>query len=213
VLSNVALEHPDAVAPFVASLVIATDDSDPQTRSIALVTIGSVGADDPEAIEDDVRRVIGRLEDDSSMVREHAAKAIITVAEREPGIVEPTAEASDRLRRLQRDPAVDLDEELLQQAANAIRTGTPPGEAVDGDAGEGDTDIFTPESADEMGQSGDTRVFDPSAADLEDDPADDDENPEAESDGGPAATCDDCGTALPEDDDAQVCPECGADLT
>ena len=162
VLSNVAVEFPDAVAPFVASLIIAIDDSDPQMRSIALVTLGTVGADSPAAIEDDVRRIIGRLDDDSALVREHAAKAIITVAQRQPDIVEPAAEASDRLRRIQRDPAVDLDDALVQEAANAIRTGTPPGEDVE--TAEGDTsDVFTPESAAEAGKSGDTRLFDPTA--------------------------------------------------
>ncbi|MEF8906547.1 MAG: hypothetical protein V5A13_01675 [Haloarculaceae archaeon] len=161
VLSNVAIEYPDAVAPFASSLVVAVDDTDPQMRSLALVTLGTVGADAPEAVEPDVRRLIGRLDDDSSLVREHAAKAMVTIATKHPEIVEPAPEASDRLRRAQRDPAVDIDEDLVQEAANAIRTGTPPGETVESESDEGSTDIFTPESAAEAGQSGDTRVFEP----------------------------------------------------
>jgi HEAT repeat protein len=167
VLSNVAIEYPDAVAPFASSLVVAVDDTDPQMRSLALVTLGTVGAAAPEAVEPDVRRLIGRLDDDSSLVREHAAKAMVTIATKHPEIVEPGAEASDRLRRAQRDPAVDIDEDLVQEAANAIRTGTPPGEAVTNESDEGSTDIFTPESADEAGQSGDTRVFEPPSDDEE----------------------------------------------
>lgn len=161
VLSNVAIEYPDAVAPFASTLIVAVDDTDPQMRSIALVTLGTVGTEAPDAVEPDVRRVIGRLDDDSSLVREHAAKALVTIASKHPEIVEPGAEASDRLRRAQRDPAVDIDEELVREAANAIRTGTPPGEAVEGTGDEGSTDIFTPEAAGEAGQSGDTRVFEP----------------------------------------------------
>lgn len=167
VLSNVAIEYPDAVAPFVSSLIIAIDDSDPQMRSIALVTLGTVGADSPDAIEEDIRRIIGRLDDDSALVREHAAKAIVTVAQRQPDVVEPAAEASDRLRRIQRDPAVDLDDELIQEAANAIRTGTPPGGATDSTDS---SDVFTPESAAEAGKSGDTRLFDPTAGEGVDAP-------------------------------------------
>jgi hypothetical protein len=168
VLSNVAIEYPDAVAPLASSLIVAVDDTDPQMRSLALVTLGTVGAEAPEAVEPDVRRIIGRLDDDSSLVREHAAKAVITIASKHPEIIEPAAEASDRLRRAQRDPAVDIDEDLVQDAANAIRTGTPPGEAVEGSSDEGSTDIFTPESADEAGQSGDTRVFEPPTDDEDD---------------------------------------------
>jgi len=167
VLSNVAIEFPDAVAPFASALIVAVDDTDPQLRSIALVTLGTVGADAPEAVEPDIRRIIGRLDDDSSLVREHAAKALVTIATKHPEIVEPGAEASDRLRRAQRDPAVEIDEGLVQEAANAIRTGTPPGEAVEGESQEGSTDIFTPESAGEAGQSGDTRVFEPPSEDDE----------------------------------------------
>ncbi|MEF8775445.1 MAG: hypothetical protein V5A43_02945 [Haloarculaceae archaeon] len=171
VLSNVAIDYPGDVAPLISSLIIAVDDSDPQMRSIALVTLGTVGAEAPDAIEDDIRRVIGRLDDDSSLVREHAAKAIITIAMKHPDIVEPAAEASDRLRRLQRDPAVELDEEMVQEAANAVRTGTPPGATEEDEDG---TDVFTPESADEAGQSGDTRFFEPPDAD------DEESDPEAE---------------------------------
>jgi len=157
VLSNVALAHPEAVAPMASSLVVAVDDADPQMRSLALVTLGTVGAEAPEAIEADIRRIIGRLDDDSSLVREHAAKAIVTVARSQPDVVEPAAEAADRLRRIERDPAVDLDENLVHEAANAIRTGTPPGEDAE-DESEG---IVTTETADEAGQSSDTRVFEP----------------------------------------------------
>jgi hypothetical protein len=161
ILSNVALEYPESVAPMASRLIVAVDDSDPQMRSIALVTLGTIGAEAPEAIEADIRRIIGRLDDDSSLVREHAAKAIITVAQNQPDIVEPAAEASDRLRRIQRDPAVELDEEMVHQAANAIRTGTPPGEDVEASGDDTSTDIFTPEGVDEAGQSSDTRVFEP----------------------------------------------------
>jgi|GEM_PF-3164450 len=172
VLSNVAIEYPDAVAPMASTLIVAVDDTDPQMRSLALVTLGTVGAEAPEAVEPDVRRIIGRLDDDSSLVREHAAKALVTIASKHPEIVEPAAEASDRLRRAQRDPAVDIDEDLVQDAANAIRTGTPPGEAVEGSSDEGSTDIFTPESAAEAGQSGDTRVFEPPTGDEDEAVAD-----------------------------------------
>lgn len=161
VLSNVAIEYPESVAPMTSRLIVAVDDSDPQMRSIALVTLGTIGSEAPEAIEADIRRIIGRLDDDSSLVREHAAKAIITVAQNQPDIVEPAAEASDRLRRVQRDPAVDIDEEMVHQAANAIRTGTPPGEDVEASGDDASTDIFTPEGVDEAGQSSDTRVFEP----------------------------------------------------
>jgi hypothetical protein len=168
VLSNVALENPEAVAPMAASLIVAVDDADPQMRSVALVTLGTVGAEAPDAIEADIRRIIGRLDDDSSLVREHAAKAIVTVARRQPDVVEPAAEAADRLRRIERDPAVDLEEGLLHEAANAIRTGTPPGE----DAEDADEGIVTTESADEAGESSDTRVFEPMDDDAPADPPD-----------------------------------------
>ena len=195
VLSNVAIEFPDAVAPFASALIVAVDDTDPQMRSIALVTLGTVGADAPEAVEPDIRRIIGRLDDDSSLVREHAAKALVTIATKHPEIVEPAAEASDRLRRAQRDPAVDIDEDLVQDAANAIRTGTPPGEAVEGESQEGSTDIFTPESAAEAGQSGDTRVFEPPSEDDEEGVA---EPPDPE-DGFPAEAPDPADGDLPEE--------------
>jgi len=176
VLANVAAYHPDAVVPFVDRLVVATDDDSPRVRSSALVALRNVCAAVPAAIEDDIHRIIGRLDDDSSVVRKHAARLIATVADREPEIVEPAAETSDRLRRLQRDPAVDVDPERLQDASTAIQTGVA---ATDVESAPTEREeIWTPESADEMGVSGDTNVFEPVGDDF--DPSFDEEFDEEE---------------------------------
>lgn len=158
VLANVAAQDPAAVEPFVDRLVVATDDDSQRVRAAVLVALRNVCAASPVAIEADVHRVVGLLDDDSAAVRERAAHLIVVVAEQEPGVVEPAAETADRLRRLQRDPAVDFDPERLQNASTAIQTGAPVGE---GEAADGDAEIWSPETADEMGVSGDTEVFAP----------------------------------------------------
>jgi HEAT repeat protein len=178
------------------SLVVAVDDADPQARATALDAIAVVAENEPGAVTEGVRRVIGRLDDDSSIVRERAAGVIMAVADQEPGLVVPAPEASDRLRRLQRDPAVDIDAEALQAAATAVQTGTPAGETAE--VANDDTAIWTPESPDEMGSSGDTRVFDPSST------GDDDDLPEG--------TCPGCGADLRDAGGPDTCPECGTDL-
>jgi hypothetical protein len=199
VLANVAAYHPDAVAPFVDRLVVATDDDSPRVRSSALVALRNVCAALPAAIEDDIHRIIGRLDDDSSVVRKHAARLIATVADREPEIVKPAAETSDRLRRLQRDPAVDVDPERLQDASTAIQTGVA---ATDVEEAPTETEeIWTPESADEMGVSGDTNVFEPVGDDF--DPSFDEEFDEegpADGDVAPStAGIEDQGTVIEDD--------------
>ncbi|PSQ19208.1 hypothetical protein BRD00_02900 [Halobacteriales archaeon QS_8_69_26] len=161
VLANVADHNPSAVEPVAENLAVVIDDSDTRTRATALDALDELAAHEPAAIASDIRRVIGRLDDDSSIVRERAAEVIVTLAERDPGLVDPAAEASDRLRRLQRDPAVDIEGETLQSAASAVQTGTPTGGTEpEGPAGE-ETQVWNVEDADEAGSSGDTRVFDP----------------------------------------------------
>lgn len=188
VLANVAAHHPDAVEPFVDRLVLATDDGSGRVRAAALVALGNVSVASPAALEGDVHRVVGLLDDDSATVRARAANLIVTIAEREPTVVEPAAETADRLRRLQRDPAVDYDPERLQDASTAIQTGI----AVEDDAGtESDSEeIWTPETAEEMGASGDTEVFEP-IPDEFDDIDDEFETPtpddEGDEDGEPAS--------------------------
>ena len=161
VLANVAAYHPEAVAPSVDALLVATEDSNPRVRAAALIALRNVGGALPETLESEMHRIIGRLDDDSATVRKHAARLVTTVAEREPGVIEPAAEAADRLRRLQRDPAVDVGPEQLQDASTAIQTGVPAGE----DGGESSSadreEIWSPETSDEMGVSGETNVFDP----------------------------------------------------
>ena len=157
VLANVATAHPGAVEPFAGRLVVATDDDNPRVRAAALAALENVCAASPRAVESNLHRIVGRLDDDSATVREAAARLVVTIAEQAPAAVEPAAETADRLRRLQRDPAVDLDAERLQDASTAIQTGAPVdgGDATDADDGE----IWTPETGDEMGASGDTNVF------------------------------------------------------
>lgn len=165
VLANVAAAHPGAVEPLVDRLVVATDDDNPRVRAAALVALANVCTATPAALEDDIHRIIGLLDDESVTVREEAARLVVTVAERDPALVEPAAETADRLRRLQREPAVDVDAERLQNASTAIQTGTPVegGDATDA----GDEEIWTPETADEMGASGDTNVFEPGDAEFD----------------------------------------------
>lgn len=167
VLANVAAYHPDAVAPFVDRLVLATDDDSPRVRAAALVALRNVCAALPGAVESDIHRIVGRLDDDSSVVRKHAARLIATVADREPELIEPAAETSDRLRRLQRDPAVDVDAERLQTASTAIQTGVSATDIEDKPTNQEKSEIWTPESADEMGVSGDTEVFEPVGDDFD----------------------------------------------
>jgi len=161
VLANVAAYHPEAVAPSVDALLVATEDSNPRVRAAALIALRNVGGALPETLASEMHRIIGRLDDDSATVRKHAARLVTTVAEREPGVIEPAAEAADRLRRLQRDPAVDVGPEQLQDASTAIQTGVPAGE----DSGESSSadreEIWSPEMSDEMGASGETNVFEP----------------------------------------------------
>lgn len=164
VLGNIAVSFPENVEPFVDRLLVATDDDSPRVRSLALRALTNVCSSFPGAIETDVHRVIGRLDDDSAEVREQAARLIVTIADQEPDIIEPAAETADRLRRLQRDPAVEFDSQRLQDASVAIQTG------VTGASGTGDvpdaSDLQTHESSDEMGVSGDTNIFDPSEGDF-----------------------------------------------
>jgi hypothetical protein len=165
-LANVAAYHPEAVAPTVESLLVATDDSSPRVRTPALIALRNVSAALPGALDSDMHRIVGRLDDDSATVREHAGRLVATVAEREPGIIDPPAETADRLRRLQRDPAVDIDPERLQDASTAIQTGVPAENTETADDADR-ADIWTPESADEMGVSGETNVFEPVGDEFE----------------------------------------------
>lgn len=195
VLANIATQNPEAIEPVLSKLMITIDDDDPRTRATALAAIGLVAASNPEAIGSDIRRVIGRLDDDASVVRERAAEVLVTVAETEPELVEQSAEASDRLRRLQRDPAVDVDAAVLQDAASAIQSGVPSGEVARaaGDT-EDDPDLYTVEGADEVGTSGDTKVFDP----ISDEGAED--------------ICPSCWSDLSDREDLEGCPNCGEAL-
>lgn len=164
VLGNIAVQFPETVEPFVDRLLVATDDDSPRVRSLALRALTNVCSEFPGSIETDIHRVIGRLDDDSAEVREQAARLIVTIADQEPDIIEPAAETADRLRRLQRDPAVELDSQRLQDASVAIQTGVTGADAAADvpDAG----DLQTHESSDEMGVSGDTNIFDPSEGDF-----------------------------------------------
>jgi len=181
VLANVAAYHPEAVEPFVDHLMVTIEDNSSRVRATALVALRNVCTAIPEAIESDIHRIIGRLDDDSAVVRKQAADLISTVADRDPKLIDQEAEAADRLRRLQRDPAVDVDAERLQDASTAIQTGIATDEADEQDKEE----IWEPESSDEMGVSGDTKVFEPIGDDF--DPEFDDEfdqggSPEEEAD-------------------------------
>lgn len=199
VLVNVARENPEAVEPVLSKLMIAIDDDDPRTRATALAAIGLVAAASPDAVGSEVRRIIGRLDDDASVVRERAAEVLVAVAEADPEVVEQTAEASDRLRRLQRDPAVDVAADTLQAAAGAIQSGVPSaGGSDEGVEAEADTDLYTVEDVDEVGSSGDTKVFD-SFSDGEEDHLDED-------------ICPSCWSDLSDDDDLESCPNCGEAL-
>jgi len=173
VLANVAAYHPEAVEPYVDHLLVAIEDNNPRVRATALVALRNVCTAIPDAIESDVHRIIGRLDDDSAVVRKQAADLISTVADRDPGLIKQEAEAADRLRRLQRDPAVDLDAERLQDASTAIQTGVSPSDDDSGDSEE----IWTPESSDEMGVSGDTNVFEPIGDEFDSDFDDEFEEP------------------------------------
>lgn len=198
-LANVAATHAEAVEPAVPDLVVTVDDDDDlRTRTAALDALGAVGASIPGAVESDVRLVVGRLDDDSTIVREHAAEVIVALAEADPGVVEPSAETADRLRRLQRDPAVDVDGALLEAAAVAIRTGEPMSDALE-DAGTGDDGRpSTAAELDEGDRSGKTRVFNPTSGETDEGFSD--------------AICPECGVDLSDESDPANCPNCGADL-
>lgn len=163
-LANVAAYRPETVQPVLDDLILVTDDESPRVRSPALAALANVCAAMPRAIEDDIHRVVGLIDDDSAIVRKRAAHLIVTIAEREPGIVQPAAETADRLRRLQRDPAVDYDPEKLQDASAAIQTDQ---------IGEADTEVseaeslYSPETSDEMGASGETEIFQPVGDDFD----------------------------------------------
>lgn len=192
VLANVAAATPGAVEPELQTLVLAVDDDDPGTRAEAIRAVGAMAAERPDAVGSDVRRIVGRLDDDASVVREAAARAIVRVADRDPGLVRPAAETADRLRRLQRDPAVDLDGETLARAAAAVGDGSRADASGDAAAGESEPGA---------GRSGDTRVFDPDA----------DGAATAEGDVGvDADRCPECGA--PARSGLAECPDCGADL-
>ncbi len=202
ILSNVAGEYPKLVEPVVPNLVVAIDDNDARTRANALSALNNVVGGVPEAIEEDVRRIIGRVDDDSSIVRERAAEVLVTAANNEPTIVEPSAEAADRLRRLERDPAVEIDAETLQEAATAIQKGVAPDQETEAEgtpATSQNTEVFRVDEAGESGSSGDTRVYEPIAGDDDGGTFDGD-------------TCPDCGADISDLGDLSICPECGTDL-
>ncbi len=164
VLASVAAYHPETVTPTVDALVAATDDGSPRVRAPALIALRNICTALPRAVEADMHRIVGCLDDDSATVREHAGRLVVTVAEREPEVVEPAADTADRLRRLQRDPAVDIDPERLQDASTAIQTGVP----VDDDAdSQNQREVWSPETSDQMGASGETNVFDPVGDEFE----------------------------------------------
>jgi len=163
-LANVAAYHPEAVAPTVDGLVVATDDGSPRVRAPALIALQNICTALPGAVEADMYRIVGCLDDDSATVREHAGRLVVTVAEREPAVVEPAADTADRLRRLQRDPAVDIDPERLQDASTAIQTGVP---AEEDGTSKDQREIWSPETSDQMGASGETNVFDPVGEEFE----------------------------------------------
>ncbi|ERH08388.1 MAG: hypothetical protein J07HX64_00128 [halophilic archaeon J07HX64] len=165
VLASVAAYHPERVTTTVDALVATTDDSSPRVRTPALIALRNICTALPGAVESDMYRVVGCLDDDSATVREHAGRLVITVAEREPGVVEPAADTADRLRRLQRDPAVDIDPERLQDASTAIQTGVPVEE--DTADSEDQQEVWSPEPSDGMGASGETNVFDPVGDEFE----------------------------------------------
>ena len=191
-LANVADAHPEAVADAVPELVVAIDDDgDLRTRTAAMEAFGAVGAAVPDAVESEVRLVVGRLDDDSTIAREHAAEAVVRLAETVPEVVEPAAEASDRLRRLQRDPAVGVDGEVLETAAVAVRTDEPMAD-VDADTRDESTPPTAAETDDDTG-SGTTRVFDPGEG------------------GDVPGVCPECGIT-PPGDDPSTCPNCGTEL-
>lgn len=165
ILANVAAYHPETVAPFVDNLVIATDDASPRVRSPALQALQNVCTALPEVIDSEIHRIIGRLDDDSAVVRKHAADLISTVADRKPEIIDPAAETADRLRRLQRDPAVNVDPDRLQDASTAIQTGVATEETESGRHEK--EEIWSPETAEEIGISGETEVFEPVGDDFD----------------------------------------------